>query len=185
MRRPSQSAPTGTASRGAVPLVPALLTPESCLEASSTGEACGAGPRIMAKDSLSGAQAVRLHRFDEGAGAWEVSAGGGTNLSFVPKTSLFLNLGRDILSTLPRGNRREIKGLVAGAQHNGKLCTLTKFNETSERWQAELDGGATLRVKPANLIEICVPIEGFFPSARLSRPPNPPSFRSGVCSSFG
>ena len=53
--------------------------------------------------------------------------------------------------TLVRGARFEITGLVAAAQHNGIMCTLTEFHEDSGRWQVKLDGGVELAVKPQNL----------------------------------
>ncbi|KAJ1491222.1 hypothetical protein T484DRAFT_1775472, partial [Baffinella frigidus] len=61
---------------------------------------------------------------------------------------------------LARGARCEITGLVAAAQHNGTRCTLTEFHKAIERWEVQLDGGAALRVKPANLIAIVAPIQG-------------------------
>ena len=71
--------------------------------------------------------------------------------------------GKSILareSMLARGGRCDITGLVGAAQHNGSRCTLTQFHETSGRWEVALDGGSSLRVKPANLIDICNTIEG-------------------------
>jgi len=71
--------------------------------------------------------------------------------------------GKSILareSMLARGARCDITGLVGAAQHNGSRCTLTKFHEASGRWEVALDGGSSLRVKPANLIDICQTIEG-------------------------
>jgi len=61
---------------------------------------------------------------------------------------------------LARGARCEITGLVAAAQHNATRCTLTEFHKAIGRWEVQLDGGAALRVKPANLIAIVAPIQG-------------------------
>ena len=54
------------------------------------------------------------------------------------------------MSLLP-GACCEIIGLVAAAQHNGKSCMLTKFNEASGRWQVKLESGEGLAVRPQNL----------------------------------
>ena len=51
---------------------------------------------------------------------------------------------------LERGARCEITGLVAAAQHNGTLCTLTQFQEASGRWQVNLQP-STLNPQPSTL----------------------------------
>lgn len=45
----------------------------------------------------------------------------------------------------------EITGLEASPQHNGKCCTLTKFDQAIGRWKVKLESGEDFAVRPRNL----------------------------------
>mmetsp|Transcript_65792 Transcript_65792/g.147854 ORF Transcript_65792/g.147854 Transcript_65792/m.147854 type:complete len:357 (-) Transcript_65792:143-1213(-) len=56
---------------------------------------------------------------------------------------------------MPKGTRVVVQGLAKTKEHNGKTGRVIAWDESSARYQVDLEGGCVLSLRPQRLVQLC------------------------------
>ena len=129
--------------------------PSSCEELQAGDDV--EGHSLQAKPEHHG-KTGRLVALDAVSGRWEVRLADGGALrvrgaNLTKSSGSGATISEEVGQELRAGDDVEVHSLQAKPEHNGKTGRLAAIDAVSGRWEVRMAGGASLRVRAANLVK--------------------------------